>query len=450
MKVAIVGTGISGLVCAHLLHPRHDITVFEANDYVGGHTNTVRADLPDGHGGVETNHIDTGFIVHNDRNYPNFVKLLDRLGVATQPSEMSFSVSDPPIGPEDRGTNPNTLYAQRANLAKPWFHRMLVDILRFNRAARRMLAHADGGADGGAGPDAGPDDLSLEEFLARGRYSDAFVHRFLIPLGASIWSADPATFTRFPASAYARFMDNHGLLQLAGMPRWRTVTGGSQRYVEALTAPFVDRIRLHSPVRKVVRRHDGEGGIEIELMSPTYGLETFDRVILASHSDQALRLLSDASDAEHEVLGAIRYQPNVATLHTDERFLPRNPRARASWNYHLDGPGGPVDGSTDSSDGGSGGAALTYWMNRLQDLDSSHQFLVTLNRHDEIDPARVLGRYDYEHPVFDGPAMRAQARRPEIQGVNGTFFAGAYWSYGFHEDGVRSALDVCRHFGTTL
>jgi len=427
MRVAIVGTGISGLVCAHLLHPHHEITVFEANDYIGGHTHTVTVEMPDGRDGAETQHIDTGFIVYNDRNYPNFVRLLDDLKVSTQPSPMNFSVSDPRIGLEYRGTNLNTLYAQRANLAKPWFHRMLYDIVRFNRAARQMLV------DGG--PAAG-EDISLDEFLARGRYSDAFVDRFLIPLGASIWSADPETFTQFPAAAYARFMNNHGLLELSGMPQWRTVTGGSRSYVEALIAPLDDRIRLNSPVRKVVRRHDGQGGIEIELMSPTYGLEHFDRVILACHSDQALRLLSDAGDGEREILGAIRYQPNVATLHTDERMLPRSPRARASWNYHL-------------GTGADRSATLTYWMNQLQSLDSPHQYLVTLNRHDDIDPARVLGRFDYDHPVFDQGAMRAQTRRHEIQGRNGTYFAGAYWSFGFHEDGVRSALDVCRHFGVT-
>lgn len=429
MKVAIVGTGISGLVCAHLLQHRHDLTVFEAGSYVGGHTNTVSVELPEDAGGPAESHaVDTGFIVHNDRNYPNFVKLMDQLGVATQDSEMSFSVSDPRIGLEYRGTNLNTLYAQRSNLARPWFHRMLVDILRFNRAARRLLD--DRGEQAGH-------DVSLADLLAAGHYSAAFVDRFLIPLGASIWSADPETFTRFPAAAYARFMDNHGLLQLAGMPQWRTVTGGSQRYVDALIAPLSDRIRLHAPVRKIVRRHDGEGGIEIELMSPTYGLEHFDRVILACHSDQALALLSDADDREQAILGAIAYQPNVATLHTDERFLPRNPRARASWNYHLGASGERA-------------AALTYWMNRLQSIDSRHQLLVTLNRHDEIDPGRVLGRFDYDHPVFDAAAMQAQTRRHEIQGRNGTFFAGAYWGYGFHEDGVRSGLDVCRYFGATL
>lgn len=439
MKIGIVGTGISGLVCAHLLHPHHDITVFEAADRLGGHTNTVRVELPTrpiGSGGVgdqvETHDVDTGFIVYNERNYPNFVALLAQLGVATQPGEMSFSVSDPRIGLEYRGTNLDTLYAQRRNIAKPWFTRMLVDIVRFNRAARRLLADD---------PGAGTHDalgLTLDELLRRGRYSDAFVERFLVPLGASIWSADPDTFTRFPAVAYARFMDNHGLLRLSGMPQWRTISGGSHRYVEALTAPFAERIRLGSPVRKIVRRHHGEDGIEVELMSPTHGLETFDRVIIASHSNQALGLLSDASTAEHEILGAIAYQPNVATLHTDERFLPRNHRARASWNYHL--------GVT----GDEPRATLTYWMNALQSLESEHEILVTLNRHDEVDPDTVLGRFDYDHPVFDAAAMAAQARRHEIQGVNGTFFAGAYWGYGFHEDGVRSALDVCRHFGVTL
>jgi predicted NAD/FAD-binding protein len=420
-RIAIVGSGVSGLVCAHLLHADHDITVFEANSYVGGHTNTVRVDL-DG----ETHSVDTGFIVHNHRNYPNFVKLLDELGVATQPSEMSFSVSDARDGLEYRGTNLNTIFAQRRNVIRPTFLRMLADIIRFNRAAKRLLA-AD--ADPAR---AGDTEESLASFLERGRYSPAFIDRFVVPLGASIWSADPETFTAFPALAYARFMDNHGLLDLRGMPEWRTVTGGSRRYVDALTAPFADRIRLDAPIDKVVRRGDA-----IEVVSRDHGAETFAQVILATHSDQALRLLGDPSDDERDILGAIRYQSNVATLHTDERFLPTNTRARASWNYHLDAAN-------------SRRSTLTYWMNKLQSMESEHQFLVTLNRHDEIDPALVLGRYEYDHPVFDAPAMAAQRRRAEIQGRRGTFFAGAYWEYGFHEDGVRSALDVCRHFGISL
>lgn len=432
MRIAIIGTGISGLVCAHRLHPHHEITLFEANGYAGGHTNTVRVDLDD-----ETHFVDTGFIVHNERNYPHFVALLEQLGVATQPSDMSFSVTDEATGLEYRGTNLNTIFAQRRNALRPWFLRMLADVVRFNRAAKQMLRdHDDPGHDRALSGSAGLE--SLDDFLRRGRYSDAFIDRFLVPLGASIWSAEPETFTRFPAAAYAHFMDNHGLLDLRGMPEWRTVTGGSQRYVEALTAPFVDRIRLHSPITKVVRRDPGpkaDDGL-IEVVSPTYGPETFDRIILATHSDQSLRLLADPTPTETEVLGAIRYQPNVATLHTDERFLPRTRRARASWNYHL-------SARSDNR------AALTYWMNNLQGIESRHQLLVTLNRHADIDPSRVLGRYDYAHPVFDAAAMRAQRRRPEIQGQRGTYFAGAYWGYGFHEDGVRSALDVCRHLGAS-
>jgi uncharacterized protein len=420
MRIAIVGTGISGLVCAHRLAPHHELTIFEADDRLGGHTNTVRVDLDD-----ETHHVDTGFIVHNDRNYPELVALLEELGVTTQPSTMSFSVSEPTSGLEYRGTNLNTVFAQRSNLARPWFLRMLADIVRFNRAARRLLADADAGSGSGA---AAPDGPSLQEFLVAGRYSRAFVDRFLVPLGASIWSADPESFTRFPAVAYARFMDNHGLLHLRGMPQWRTITGGSQRYVQALCAPLADRIRLHSPVVKVVRRPDDT----VELVSAGQGPEVFDRVILATHSDQALGILADPTPSERDILGAIRYQPNVATLHTDERFLPRNRRARAAWNYHL----GAIDGPA---------ATLTYWMNELQSLESRHQLLVTLNCDERIDPDRRLGRYEYAHPVFDAAAMAAQRRRPEIQGRRGTYFAGAYWEYGFHEDGVRSALDVCRH-----
>jgi len=429
MRIAIVGTGISGLVSAHRLAAHHDLTIFEAADRLGGHTNTVRIDLAD-----ETHHVDTGFIVHNDRNYPHFVALMDELGVATQPSDMSFSVSDARTGLEYRGTNLDTVFAQRKNLLRPRFLRMLADIVRFNREARRLVATAARARTEDAGEASAEharsiDDAadSLDDLLRSGRYSKAFVEQFLVPLGSSIWSADPDAFTEFPALAYARFMENHGLLSLRHTPQWRTIVGGSSRYVEALTAPLADRIRLSSRVRKVVRRPAGD----IEVLSAR-GPETFDRVVLATHSDQALGLLADPSPAEREILGAIRYQPNVATLHTDERFLPRTHRARASWNYHL---------TADSARR----ATLTYWMNNLQGLESRHQILVTLNRDDEIDPERRLHRDEYAHPVFDGPALAAQRRRPEIQGVRGTYFAGAWWEYGFHEDGVRSALDVCRH-----
>ena len=418
MKVAIVGTGISGLVCAHLLHPHHEIAVFEANDYVGGHTNTVDVTLEG-----RDYAIDTGFIVYNERNYPNFVRLLDQLGVATQPSSMTFSVRNERTGVEWRGSNLNTMFAQRRNLLRPSFHRMLIDILRFNKAAKRLVDDDRlGRAD---------ESVSLAEFVSTLRLSPRFTEEFLIPFGASIWSADPSTFLDFPATTYTRFMANHGLLDLRGMPQWRTVAGGSQRYVEKLIPPFADRIRLRTPVAKVVRTAVG-----VEIVTAD-GPERFDKVILAGHSDQSLRLLADADPAEREILGAIRYQPNTATLHTDTAFLPVNPRARASWNYHV--------GAGDQRE-----AALTYWMNELQSIDSPHEFMVTLNQADRIDRSKVLAEFEYDHPVYDAEAIRAQGRRPEIQGVNGTFFAGAYWGYGFHEDGVRSALDVCRHFGVGL
>jgi len=431
MKIAIVGTGISGLVCAHHLHPRHDVTLFEANDYVGGHTHTVDVEL-DG----RTHAVDTGFIVYNEPNYPAFTRLLDELGVTTQPSVMSFSVRDDTTGLEYRGDGLGGIYAQRANLARPAFQRMLVDIVRFNRQARRLLERhrrAEGAAD--AAGAAALDTLTLDDLLTRHRYSDLFVSHVLVPLGSAIWSADPDRVTRFPAVAYARFMDNHGLLRRRGRPQWRTVTGGSRRYVEALTAPFADRIRLGTPVTKIRRARD-HGHVEIELLSAPAGPEQFDRVVLAGHADQSLRLLSDPSDAERDILGALRYQSNVATLHTDERLLPRAPGARASWNTHV--------GTAASTPAGTAGASLTYWMNELQSIESSRPLLVTLNRHDDIDPATVVGCYQYDHPVFDLPALGAQRRRREIQGRDGTYFAGAYWGYGFHEDGVQSALDAVR------
>ena len=430
MKIAIIGTGVSGLVAAHMLHPHHEITVFESDTRIGGHANTVDVEV-DGRSVA----VDTGFIVYNDRNYPGFRALLDRLGVATQPTEMSFSVSDPRTGLEFRGSNLNAIFAQRRNLANPSFLRLLADVTRFNRAARRLVAGESrwDGPDrlpGGGGFDADADaEESLADFVRRGRFSQSFVRLFLIPFGASIWSADPATFMRFPVRAYARFMDNHGLLELAGRPEWRTVTGGSRRYVEALTAPFSHRIHLDMPVYKIVT-HDGVGGSQLVELLTGRGPELFDRVIVATHSDQALRMLADASTAEREVLGAIGYQRNVATLHTDERMLPRNPRARASWNYAI------AENAR--------GTTVTYWMNRLQSIETRRPLLVTLNRPDEIDPRLRIAEFEYDHPVFDVPAMAAQLRRAEIQGRRGIYFAGAYWGYGFHEDGVQSAVEVVR------
>ena len=408
MRIAIVGTGVSGLVCAHLLSRRHDVTVFEADPRPGGHAHTVRIDLPD-----ETHEVDTGFLVYNERNYPGLVRLFDGLGVATKASDMSFSVSDDVSGVEWRGTSLTTLFAQRRNALRPTFLRMLADVVRFNRTARALLTEEH------------PTHRSLAEMLAEGRWSSRFVEWYLIPMGSSIWSADPSTFLDMPAVTFARFFDNHGLLDYGDQPSWRTVDGGSRRYVEAILAPLGDAVRLSSPVAKVTRRDDG---VEIHT---DMGPERFDHVVLATHSDQALRLLSDPSVPERQVLGAIRYQPNRATLHTDERLLPRSRRAWASWNYHRLADQPRL-------------ATLTYRMASLQGIDSAHEILVTLNRDDAIRDDRVLARFDYAHPVFDVAAIAAQRRHEELNGARRTWFCGAYWGYGFHEDGVQSARAVCR------
>jgi len=409
MRVAIVGSGISGLMCAHWLHPAHEITVFEADDRIGGHTNTVQVDLDGEHHAV-----DTGFIVYNETNYPVFSSVLHQLEVATQPSEMSFSVSTEGRDFEYRG-NGTALWAQPSNALDPSFSRLLADILSFNRRARRLLT---------AGDDAG----TVGELLAHGRYGRRLADHYLVPLGSAIWSADPATFLEMPALTLARFLHNHGMLQLKGRPRWRTVTGGSDRYVQALIRPFAHRIRVSVPVEKLVRN----GGSVTVLTGA--GPELFDAVVVAVHSDQALGLLGDPTPPEREILGAIRYQPNVATLHTDISMLPRRRRAWASWNAHL--PAQPVPRPT-----------VTYWMNMLQGLRARQQLCVTLNRSDEIDPATVLGQWSYSHPVYDTAAVAAQRRRSEIQGRQRTWYCGAYWGYGFHEDGVVSALDACRDLG---
>jgi uncharacterized protein len=405
LRVAIVGAGVSGLTVAHLLHPRHDITVFEAGSYAGGHTNTVRVDLPD-----ETLDVDTGFIVFNDRNYPNFERLLARLGVASQPSTMSFSVSAVDEDFEYAGT-PRGLLAQPGNLTRPAFVRMVGEYVRFNRDARVLLASGD-------------DRTSLGDWLAQLRYSDAFVRRLIVPQASAVWSADTRQMWSLPARFLVTFFHNHGMLSLVGRPRWRTVAGGSARYVEALTAPFTDRLRLRTPVERIERLDDHV------LVTPRGGEpERFDEVVLATHADQSLAMLADASAREHEILGAIPYEPNEAVLHTDRSLLPRRRAAWSSWNYHLlDEPTGP--------------STVTYHMNTLQRLSSKHELCVTLNRSAAIDPAKVIATIPYAHPVFTGEGWRAQARHVEISGVNRTHYCGAYWRWGFHEDGVVSAQRV--------
>ncbi|WP_421119068.1 NAD(P)/FAD-dependent oxidoreductase [Aquihabitans daechungensis] len=410
MRIAIIGSGISGLTAAHHLHARHDLTVFEADDRIGGHANTVPVRLDDG-----TFHVDTGFIVFNHRNYPVFTRLLSELGVETQPSDMSLAITDERNGLE-WGTNLTRLFAQRRNAVNPRFLGMVSEILRWNRFGQRILA---GTVD--------VDELEpVGDVLRAHGFSDRFFRWYLVPLAAAVWSADPSTVDRFPIATFCRFLHNHGMLSLGDQAQWRTVTGGSQAYVAALTQPFADRIRTSTPVTSVVRT--GEG---LVVAARGQAPATFDRVVLATHSDQALALLADAEPDEKEIAGAVRYQPNLATLHTDSRLLPARRRAWASWNVQV------VADAQRS-------VTMTYHMNRLQGLDSRHQICVTLNRDDDIDPTLVHARIPYHHPVFDARAIAAQRRRPEIQGRGGLYWAGAWWGYGFHEDGARSGAEVAR------
>ncbi len=404
MRVAIVGSGVAGLVVARHLHPAHEITLFEAADRVGGHVHTWEL-----RSGGRSYAVDSGFIVYNERNYPNFTRLLGQLGVETQASTMSFSVRDDRRGLEYNGSTLRQLFVQKRNLVRPSFLRMLADILRFNRQAGALV---DGAGEG---------DLLLGELLERGRYSRAFADTYLLPMGSAIWSVPRATVLDMPARFFVRFFDNHGMLTVDDRPEWRVVRGGSARYAEALTAPFAGRIRLRHRVRRVARYADR---VEIDG-------EVFDRVVLACHSDQALELLADASPAEHEVLGALPYQKNDVALHTDTSLLPRRRRAWGAWNYHVTAdPAAP--------------AVVTYDMNVLQSLDAPDTFCVTLNGGHLIDPARVLGRVRYAHPIATIEGESARAARGRISGAHRTHYCGAYWGNGFHEDGVVSGLAVVR------
>jgi len=409
MKIAIIGTGIAGNVIAHHLHREHDITVFEAGSHVGGHTHTHEVTLAG-----ETHAIDTGFIVFNDWTYPNFIELLTELGVESQSSHMSFSVRVEQSGLEYNGTSLNSLFAQRRNLFRPSFHRMIRDILRFNRESLVLLA--------------GEEEITLGGYLDAQNYSREFIDHYLIPMGAAIWSTDPTRMLGFPARYFVRFLHNHGMLSVNERPQWRVIRGGSARYVERLTAPFKHCIRLNTPVEFVRRLPD-----RVIVKARGQDAERFDQVFLACHSDQALSLLADASALEREVLGAIPYQENEVVLHTDTRLLPRRRLAWAAWNYHV--PHEPDDK-----------VALTYNMNILQGLEARETFCVTLNRTAQIDPARIVKRLNYHHPLYTPAAVAAQARQSEVNGANRTYFCGAYWRYGFHEDGVVSALNALKHF----
>ncbi len=415
LKIAIIGTGIAGNVVARRLHrDGHALTVYEADTRIGGHTHTHRIEI-DG----EVQHIDTGFIVFNERTYPEFCALLDELGVASQPSSMSFSVRDEARRFEYSGSSLNALFAQRRNLLQPGFIGMLSEILRFHREAPQLL-NASGG------------ETTLGAYLDANGFGGRFVDDYLVPMGAAIWSTDPVRMFDFPARFFVRFLHNHGMLSVDERPTWRVVRGGSARYLEPLVAPFRDCIRLDCAVEQLRRHADG-----VTVHARGWAPQRFDHVFLACHADQALRLLADASPAERDILGALPYQRNEALLHTDTSILPRMRRAWAAWNVHrLSGAGG--------------GVALTYDMNVLQGLRSRHTFCVTLNAEAHVDPARVLRRMSYAHPLFTPAGAAAQRRHHEISGApqNGgrTHYCGAYWRYGFHEDGVVSARQALQRF----
>ena len=410
MKVAVIGTGVAGLTTAAGLADRHELTVFEAADWIGGHTNTVDVEED---GGIVA--VDTGFIVFNDWTYPNFIALLRKLGVAWQASNMSFSLQCEKTGLEYNGTSLNSLFAQRRNILRPSFLHMIWEILRFNREAPRFLATQD-------------ETTTLGAWLESRGFGGAFVEHYVVPMGRAIWSADEEAMLGFPARFFIDFFHRHGFLSVDNRPQWQTVTGGSREYVRKLVSPFASRIRVATPVASVRRLPQG-----VALRTVAGETLQFDAVVFACHSDQALAMLEDPSDAEREILGAFPYAPNEAVLHTDQSLLPRRPLARAAWNYHL------------RRDPGRG-VALTYDMNVLQSLATRRRYLVSLNMTDAIDERCVLRTFSYSHPVYTPGAVAAQKRHAEISGPRRSFYCGAYWRYGFHEDGVVSGLRVLEQF----
>ncbi|MFC5577270.1 NAD(P)/FAD-dependent oxidoreductase [Lysobacter niabensis] len=410
MRIAVIGSGIAGLASAWLLSRQHEVALFEANDYLGGHTHTHAIEL-DGH----ALNVDTGFIVHNPMHYPLLTRLFAELEVETDPTTMSFAVRCEANGVEYNAASLASLFCQRRNLLSPRFLGMVRDIFRFYRIAPALL-HEEG-----PGP-------TLGEYVAHHNFGGAFCDEHLVPMASALWSSPPRQVLEFPAKYLVQFMANHQMLQVTGRPEWRVVRGGSARYVDAMRGRWSVGVRLSSPVNRIRRLADG-----VRVFAGAYA-EIFDQVVLACHSDQALALLVDADERETDILGAIDYQDNDVVLHTDARMLPRHPKARAAWNVHV--PRDPGDACT-----------VSYCMNLLQHLDTPHPVVVTLNRRTEIDPSRVLKHVQYRHPVYTTAAVAAQRRRMEIQGRRRTWFAGAYWGWGFHEDGMRSAVEVAQDLG---
>jgi predicted NAD/FAD-binding protein len=413
MKIAVIGTGISGMLAAYLLHDEHEITVFEANDYIGGHTNTIDVKTENG-----TFPVDTGFIVFNQKTYPNFVKLLRRLNVPWQESKMSFSVHCEKTGIEYSPTSLSTLFAQRRNILRPWFFNMIREVFAFRKHLANM-AELD-------------ENITLEHYLREENYSRKFADYFVIPMGAAIWSAEPEGFKDFPACMFARFFLNHGFLNVYDQPQWLVIKGGSREYANALTSSFGERIRTGCRIKEVARFGD-----RVEVTDERGNSSSYDHVIIATHSDQALEMLSDPTEAESEVLGSIPYQKNEAVLHTDISLLPDRRRIWSSWNYLI-----PSEVNAN--------VAVTYDMNILQTLEAGCEFCVTLNQRQRIDASKIVQILEYCHPAYRPCALGAQKRYREISGLNRTHYCGAYWGNGFHEDGVNSALAACEFFGKSL
>ena len=419
---AVVGAGVAGLTAAYLLQRTHEVTLFEADGRLGGHAHTHDVATPDD----RVVPIDTGFIVHNERTYPNLLRLFGELGVATQPTEMSMSITCEGCGLEYAGARGlSGLFAQPRLAGNPAYLRMLGEVKRFHAHARRLIEHADGGTAGDI------DTLTLGTFLALGGYSRYFVRHFMIPVVSCVWSSGTRTSLEYPALYLFRFLDNHGMLAVTGSPQWRTVTGGSRTYVER-AAKGLSAVETGAGIRAVTRHADG-----VELVDDDGQRHTADVVVVATHPDQALRLLADPTDDERAVLGAFRYSRNETLLHTDSRFLPAARRARASWNYRMDACTG------DSDD-----VQVSYWMNRLHGLDEPLDYLVTLNAGERIDPDAVLRRMVYEHPIYTPSTVAAQRRLPDLN-TGRTAFAGAYHGWGFHEDGCAAGVRAAAAFGAT-
>ena len=413
MRIAIIGTGVSGLLAARLMASRHDVRVFEANGYLGGHARMEQVEIAGRHCAV-----DTGFMVFNESTYPNFCQLLRLLKVPAQNTDMSFSVRCARSGLEYQGSSLNGLFAQRSNLLNPRFYGMLRDIVRFNRQAEEILAQ--------------PSTTSLGAYLKEQKYSTAFIEHYLLPMSAAIWSCPPHQVLQFPLFFLVRFLSNHGLLQLRNRPQWKTIIGGSQEYIRPLMQPLQNHIHLNCPIVSVRRNSEN-----VLIQSSDGREESFDYVIMALHADQALAVLRDSDALESEILTSFPYHENEAVLHTDHTVLPKRRRSWASWNYHL---GTDVNRPV----------SVTYDLGRLQRLDLAKPILLTLNPTESIRPDCILKQIKFQHPAYDTTSIAAQQRRLECQGTRRTFFCGAYWGNGFHEDGVNSALSIAEFFGITM